>query len=395
MPVRPLGNRWQVTVERAKALEGFRRIRKNVATREEAKELEAQIAAALDTYGRWPVEENTPTLDSMKPRSGTLREAMTLALETHWKGMRSYRSNSYMLGALVDFFERKGLPDIDSIRSKDVDEYVTELRQKGLEASYINQVLGTLRVANDVALKRLPPIASITIPTPHLKAPKKEKWWLQPEKHKEVSEWLRAPGGDPLFADLIDVICYQGLRVEETLRLEARRFSGLDGDRPWLKPDGTKTEDAQNSIPVYPEAIPIIQRSIARADENRWKLLFPITGRQAMNRWNEVRMFLGVEDIPTATMKALRRTFAWYANNRGMPTATLQKVLRHKDIKTTSGYLNLIGSGDLEQSREYFYKDPPQERTTSSNVGAMIQAYASTPGITPEEVARFAKELMV
>jgi len=94
-------------------------------------------------------------------------------------------------------------------------------------------------------------------------------------------------------------------------------------------------------------------------------------------------------------MKSLRRTFAWYANSRGMPTSALQKVLRHKGIGTTAGYLDLVGGGELEQSRKYFeaIRDPAPE-PPRSNVAAIIQAYPQTPGITPEDVARFAKELM-
>jgi len=78
-----------------------------------------------------------------------------------------------------------------------------------------------------------------------------------------------------------------------------------------------------------------------------------------------------------------------------MPTSALQKVLRHKGIGTTAGYLDLVGGGELEQSRKYFeaIRDPAPE-PPRSNVAAIIQAYPQTPGITPEDVARFAKELM-
>jgi hypothetical protein len=77
-----------------------------------------------------------------------------------------------------------------------------------------------------------------------------------------------------------------------------------------------------------------------------------------------------------------------------MPTATLQKVLRHKGIGTTAGYLELVGAGELEQSRRYFEVGASREEPPRSNVAEIIKAYASTPGITPEDVARFAKELM-
>ncbi len=84
-------------------------------------------------------------------------------------------------------------------------------------------------------------------------------------------------------------------------------------------------------------------------------------------------------------MKALRRTFAWYANNRGMPTSTLQKVLRHKGIGTTAGYLDLVGDGTLKDSRKYFdsdstqmHTDTPKHEPAKTNVADVIAAYAAT-----------------
>ncbi|MER9178907.1 hypothetical protein [Mesorhizobium sp. M0767] len=406
MSIAPNGRKFLVTVRRASAKEGFRRIRKAAETVEAGKALEAEINQALDAYGMWPVPQgqlpldmpsvarkHSDTLEYRQPehRTGTLREAAKIALATHWAGMRSHGSVEPCLWRTVHFMERLGKVNVDDIKSADLDALVTHLKERGNVASYINQQLGSLRVVNKIALKRLPALATVVLPIPHLKTFQQEKWWLRPELHLEVTEMLRKPGGDPLFADLIDIIIYQGLRVEETIRLEARQFSGLGTPKPWLQPDGTKTVDAQNSIPVYPEGAEVAERAIARAAANNWPRLFPITAGQASQRWNLVRDYLGVTDIPTATLKSLRRTFAWYANQRGMPTETLRKVMRHRQISTTSGYLRLIGDADLDKSRDYF------EQTTrpamGSGVGTVIAAYAAT-GASPEAVARFAKEMM-
>lgn len=374
-------HKFLVRVQRASARPGFQRITKSAATLAEAQALEAEITAALETYGRWPAP------------GGTLKEAARLALETHWAGMAYARPVQATIWNMVRFFEDRGKADIDDIRSEDVDAWVRHMKAKELSASYMNQQLGILRVVNQVAIKRDPPLASKTVITPYLRAPKKETWWLRPEQHQAAVTWLRRADGDHLFADYIDLVCYQGLRVEETLRLRERSFSGLDTPKPWLHPAGTKTTDAKNSVPVYPEALPVIQRCIARAADNGWPVLFPFSMDNFRRRWNGVREHLGVSDVPTATLKSLRRTFAAYANQRGMPTSTLQKVLRHKDIKTTAGYLNLIGSGEVDESRKYFGA-APEPAPARSNVTEIIKAYAST-GATPEDVARFAKELMV
>lgn len=406
---------YMVTVQRASALPGYRRIRKTAHSHYAASILEETIEKAVEVYGKWPVEEGDKPLRIAASKnlfastaarrdrtSGTLREAAQLALDTHWSGKRWADQVKYIVWSLVDFFEARHVVDLDEITSADIDAMVAHQRAKQNAPGTINKALGALHIINRVALKRIPPLATIELPIQKVAGRRIEKWWLRPEDHKRVVQELRDPISgrlitDPLFADLIDVICYQGLRVEEALRLEARLLMGLDTDEPWLQPPGTKTSDAQNSIPIYPEAVTPLQLAKERAERHRWSLLFPLRPRQAAERWNDVRDFLGVRDIPTSTMKSLRRTFAWYANSKGMPTSTLQKVLRHKGIGTTAGYLDLVGDGSLRDSRRYFEADSTKvqtDETPRSNVGEIIKAYAST-GATPEEVARFAKELMI
>lgn len=420
MPIQRHRTKWLVTVHRAAANPGYTRIRRIADTLEDATTLEASINEALEVFGKYPVEEgdrplrhkathyvHATTIRRTTKASGTLREATTIALDTHWHGKRYHRVVRYAALRMVDFFENLGCPDLDDITSPDIDAFVADLQKRKLSPSSMNSALGALRVINRIALARIPPLATITLPIPHIKGRRVEKWWLRPDDHAKVVAALRSPTDgslvtDPAFADLIDIICYQGLRVEEAMRLEARMFTGLDAEEPWLQVPGTKTQGAQNSIPIYPEAIEPIRTAIARAQRNRWGRLFPYKERQVWDRWNDVRDFLHVRHISTSTMKSLRRTFAWYANSKGMPTSTLQKVLRHRGIATTAGYLDLVGDSSLKDSRRYFSEDStpktPVEaakESMGSNIGAIIQAYAQTPGVTPEEVARFAKELMV
>lgn len=405
MTIRQIKDSYEVGVFRSYALEGFKNIRRRVSTLGEANRLEAEILQAIETYGRWPVEEGTKPLPNApikvktpRTQEGTLRIATQIALDTHWAGTRYWESVKWVAWKIVEYFESKDIYDIDAITSADIDAYVAQSRKATLAASTINKHLGIIRIVNDIALKRIPPLATLKIPTPNVKGDKFEKWWLRPEDKDRIVDWLRRVRGDDLFADYIEIMVHQGLRVEEALRLRPRSFTQLNTSEPWLNVPGTKTAGSQASIPVYPESLQIIKTAIQRAESNGWTFLFPMSTRQASARWNEVREFLGVMDIKTATLKSLRRTFAWYANNRGMPTATLQKVLRHSGIGTTAGYLELVGSGEVGQSREYFKPKDIEETTAaaSSNIAtleAAIKAYRAT-GAAPEEVARFVKEMM-
>lgn len=414
MPILARGSSFQVTVNRASAKQGYRRIRRNYPTLPEAEAAEAEIEAALETYGKWPVEEgDKPLRIPVEKRTtaatgernrkagdpGTLREAMQIALDVHWAGTRYFESVRFIAPSMVSFLEQRGVVDLDDITSEDLDALIQHHRGRGLMNSSVNKYLGALRVINRLAVERKPPLATKLLPIPHLRKANIAKWWLRPEDHQQVVKALRDPQDDslttnPMFADLIDIIVYLGLRVEEALRLEAWMVHGLDGREPWLNPDGTKTAGSDNAVPVYPEAVEPMKRSIQRAEKNRWPSLFPITPRVAAGLWNEVREFLGVADVPTSTMKALRRTFAWYATSRGMPTGVLQQAMRHKNITTTEGYLKLVGTGALEDSRKYFSQNPTPKEKVGIDVGSIIAAYAKTPGVTPEDVARFAKALM-
>jgi integrase len=397
LPIRQRSNGFQVEVNDASALPKFRRIRTQCeGTREDAMALEASIRECLKTYKKWPLAEgDQPVQDHRAGRKvGTLRIAAQLALDTHWVGMAYEVTTKKVVWPIVRFFEDvRGVYDIDDITSEDLDAFVADCRSRGNTSSTINKNLSNLSVINTVALERKPPLTATKLPIKRQRVSPTEKWWLRPEDMERATRWLREERGDPIFADFIEIIVKQGLRVEEALRLEPRHFTGLDTEEPWLHVPGTKTKQSGDSIPVYPWAVEVLKRSLQRAKVQRLERLYPYTTRQASDRWNEVRAFLGASHINTATLRALRRTFAYYANTvYKMPTRTLQRVLRHNNITTTEGYLQLLGTDEVARSREYFTVEAPR-RDGKSALAETIEAYRQS-GATPEEVARFVKEIM-
>lgn len=400
MTVRPRTKGFQVEVNNAKALKGFKRVRVQCnGTEADAKALEAEIAKALETYRKWPVEEgDKPYVDpAALRRVGSLRLAMNLALATHWdKNTEWGRTVAVCLAAIVRYFEEVlGVYEIDDMTSEDVDAFVEDCRSRGNSKETINKNLSMLSVVNKVALRRKPPLCRTVMPLQRLKKGAIEKWWIRTEQLDDALRWLREVRGDPIFADYIELMVKQGLRPTECLRLKPRDFTGLEGDQPWMKVPGTKTTEAGNSIPVYEWSLGVVNRSIARANERMWSVLFPFTRRQTQDRWNEVREYLGLTDVPTATLRALRRTFAYYSTTlHGMPTTTLKKVLRHKTITTTAGYVDLVGSEEVDQSRNYINRPKASSRVPISlDLSAAIEAYRAS-GATPEEIAKFTKEML-
>lgn len=417
MTVRPRHGAWQVEVNYSKALEGYRRVRTQFqGTEAEARAKEAEILDALEVYGKWPVEEgDIPIRERQARKSGNLRVATKVALETHWKDMPSGGKVAVTIWPVVKWFEDRGCLDIEDIDSEDMDALIKwEQAERKNSNSTINHHLSYLSTINKVANKRKPPITLAKMPIERQPVRIQEKWWLRPEDLERATKWLEEERRDPLFADFIRIVAYQGFRTEEAIRLRTRHFTGLDTDEPWVKVPGTKTEKSQGSIAVFELARPTVERCIERCEKHRWELLFPITLGQARERWQEVREFLGVTDVKTATMRALRRTFAHYANLSGMPTRTLQMVLRHSSITTTEMYLHLVGANEAGQAREYMRtvhgkarpvvlenandnKDPTDapERSDINKVELreIIAAYRES-GATPAEVAAFVKEMM-
>lgn len=362
--------------------------------------LEHEILAALDSYGKWPVADgDVPLVPVVRTLpSGTLRQAADLALETHWRGTAYYQQVEPVVALIVAFMEReRKRSDLDEITSEDLDAYIRYcFEERNASANTVNHHLSALSVINAVALDRKPPLCTGRLPIKRVRVKRLEKWWLRPEDQERAVEWLRGQA-EFVFADYLETLAFQGLRVAEGLRLRERHITGLSGPSPRLKVPGTKTEKSEQSIPVFPQAAPVLERSIERARTLGWDRLFPMSWRQANGTWQQVRAFLGVQDTRTATLQAVRRSFAHYANERGMPTKTLQQVLRHETITTTDKYLQLVGGTDAESARRYFEPriEAAPEKTDRDAVdfGPAIAAYVAA-GATPDQVAQFVKEMM-
>lgn len=350
----------------------------------------------------------------------TLADTIKYTTQTHWKGTAWENPADTMAWHMHHYFaELMGAPYLSLIREQDIEGFKVWKLKDGCKPSTINKYLSVLSVLFDKAnemetqenerrKKLFKPLASmVTKPTiRRLKEQRVEKWWLPEEDFKNLISWLRSPTvaapGSAMydlrchFADYLTVLVRQGLRPMEGLRLSVHHVTLGDG----IKVPGTKTKDAEATIPMYASCRETFQRLLEGALKAGRYELFTLDYETARVLWNECRKYLGVEDIPTATLKALRRTFANEATKKGMPTAVLQKVLRHAGIDTTEGYLRLTGGGLVEESRKYMDEDgrsipgPSRQQVWASmSLREAITAYKDT-GATPEEVAAFTLALL-
>ncbi len=282
-----------------------------------------------------------------------------LAFKLRWREGRSAKRAVTMLRIWADFFSRQQVHTLDDIGTEHLADFLSERTEAGDAPATLHQRLSVLKVAAEEALSARPPLA--TKPLPHIRKPKVlrvEKWWLTPERRAELVPALRHRFNDPLMADYVEFICETGLRVEEALRVRKRHVLALDTERPSLSVPGTKTAGSQKTIPLSPRAASIARYRLAEGGPDA--VLFPVSYAALRERWRVRRPKLGLPH--DATLKGLRRSYAGKLNRDGVPTEAVMRLMRHANITTTAGYLQLMGASDLENYRHYLGKHVEPQR---------------------------------
>jgi integrase len=284
---------------------------------------------------------------TIKPRrTWTLAAACDLALDVHWRGMRREASAKSWCGQLVAAFPDKTLA---TLTTQDINTYIRLMELDGLASWTIHAKVCAVSTLYTVAKANGYDGPEPIIPRPRVK--KKLKWWLTPEAEAEVAAWLRSRGKDQM-ADFVRWTVETGLRVEETLRVQAMHFTGLLTDKPELTIPGTKTEDAQATVALSSAAADIARSHFMSLGGSA--CLFPMDYGHLFWTWDLVRKQFGWLDIPTATLKALRRSFARRLSANGCPPQVVQQMMRHRSIDTTLDYLKLVGGGySTEEQRKW------------------------------------------
>jgi integrase len=319
-------------------LRAVREVRRALQREAAVEEQAAGEATATARVGRRSRRKVIPWVDDM----------LTVGLleaEQRWRGLRSAATLRYQSLKTIEILREIGWKS-----------------PRTVTADVLYQVCAmslTRGCAHSTVAKRLSCLSAIGVKMPadfHFKIPKPPKWYLRPEDEARLP---LVPDLDPVALRFIKWACATGLRVEESLRVRAKhissaiiRVAGVPREFFILAIDGTKTKGAQATIVLSEESVGILR-------ETGWPamhpdaLLFPMPYQQLRVEWLKVRAFLGLMDTPTATLKALRRSFARRATLKGMPPDILRQYLRHSDIATTQSYLNLVGGYSHEEQARF------------------------------------------
>lgn len=275
-----------------------------------------------------------------------LSEAINHA-KRRWKGMR--KEPTYL--CWVDAFQTamQAYPTMDAIT---YDVLVIHFDSLQVSPATVYARVSTVSVLYQEA-KRHGYQGPVPV-MPYPRVPRKLKWWLNPTQQQEAIQWLHQrintastlTRSSPSFAtwqDLRDYILWTtetGLRVEETLRLERSHFSTDTQGMPQVTIPGTKTAEAQATLPLSQEAWDLAMRRFYATTTGSATQLFPMTYLTLYRKWSAMTLALGWKD---ASLKALRRSYARARASKGCPLPQLAQLMRHRDINTTLEYLRLTG----------------------------------------------------
>lgn len=281
-----------------------------------------------------------------------LKRASDIALEQHWFGRRKAANCKSWCRMLQQDMDNA---DLTSITTADIQAHIMRLRTKGLQPWTVHARVCVINTLYAVAKRNGYTGPVPQIPRPHV--PKPLKWWLTPEKEVEVIQWLSEQGHHEM-ADFVSWTVNTGLRVEESLRVTLGHFQGLSSGAPEVTVPGTKTGAAQAALAVSPGAALLAATRFTAignlTDVSCATPLFTMSYRMLEHTWAKVRVQFGWTKDTTATLKALRRSFARRVFAKGAPLPVVQGMMRHKDPQTTMNYLRLVGGAfTTEEQRKW------------------------------------------
>lgn len=303
---------------------GKKRVQRS--TRETVRRRAEDIAArAYDDARRlWRGEQLVPTLGELADQWMQVHEA--IASPAHLKGVELLRrSHLYGMDALP----------IDQLTT----ELVEQARLKHLQGrsrASANHWLRYMKLVVNWAVKR-GVIPALPWRVAFLKVQKRPRATLSTAM---AADWFRALDAyavrRPGVRVAVRLMFGLGLREMEAL---TARWEWLDWDRALYTPGKTKGREA-DPIPVPPWLLDVLRPLRAATgyivDSHRPGLpAGPGFTRQAMRHANKA---CGIQGL---TPHRLRGSFATLLSEHGVPIQTIQRVMRHKDHKTTMGYLEV------------------------------------------------------
>jgi len=141
------------------------------------------------------------------------------------------------------------------------------------------------------------------------------------------------------------LILASGVRKNEALNA---KWSDINFDqRIWVIPKGVAKSMKADSIPLNTTAIEVL-KELRVGSKHAYVFVNKVSGERLkwVNKsWNRFRSKIGLEDI---TLHQLRSQFAYHLCSNHVEIYTVQKLLRHADVRTTVDRYAHLSTESLE-----------------------------------------------
>jgi len=272
--------------------------------------------------------------------------------------IESYKRDLYQFLEFVQ--EAMGIKDVENIRRADIREYVSALIQYGFSKKSVERKLSALRGFFKY-LKRIQVISSN--PVLGIQNPKEERYlpMVIPEKriNEMLDNWIPESIMEARDKSIIELMYSSGLRASEVISL---KWENLDlktmelrvkgkGGKERIVPLGKRAREA---LEVY---VNFLGDRINKSNFiflNRFGKKLSRKGLWLIikKRFETMALMYGVHP------HTLRHSFATHLLNHGADLRSIQELLGHASLATTSIYTNL----SIQSLQEIYKKTHPRSK---------------------------------
>ena len=272
--------------------------------------------------------------------------------------IESYKRDLYQFLEFVQ--EAMGIKDVENIRRADIREYVSALIQYGFSKKSVERKLSALRGFFKY-LKRIQVISSN--PVLGIQNPKEERCLPMVISEKRINEmldnWIPESIMEARDKSIIELMYSSGLRASEVISL---KWENLDlktmelrvkgkGGKERIVPLGKRAREA---LKVYVNFLGDKLNKSNFVFLNRFGKKLSRKGLWLIikKRFETIALMYGVHP------HTLRHSFATHLLNHGADLRSIQELLGHASLATTSIYTNL----SIQSLREIYKKTHPRSK---------------------------------